>query len=134
MTGKTALGSICAGLSLLIAARSHNPTVQTAASIAGASLLGYTATAVVLDRNRQRKSRLADAEAYLEFLRQINQERLLEMPPMPRVCEGCCYYHGQTYGGNHLVCAMHPYGVENDTCPDWQATAVESIASESSEG
>jgi hypothetical protein len=32
----------------------------------------------------------------------------------------CRHYHGQVYGGNLLVCAMHPYGPgeDVDTCPD----------------
>lgn len=36
------------------------------------------------------------------------------------VCMGCRHYHGQTYNGVMLVCAMHPYGVSEgvDTCPD----------------
>lgn len=34
-------------------------------------------------------------------------------------CRGCENYHGHFYGGNLLVCAMHPYGVESDHCPDW---------------
>lgn len=36
------------------------------------------------------------------------------------VCMGCRHYHGQEYGGNLLVCAMHPYGVEEgvDSCAD----------------
>ncbi len=118
MTGKTALGSFCAGLALLIAIRSPNSTVQAAASMTGAGLLGYTVTALMIDSNKQHKSRLADAEAYLEFLRRINQERQAEQPP--RACQGCCHYHGQTYGGQRLICAMHPYGVEAATCPDWQ--------------
>jgi hypothetical protein len=37
------------------------------------------------------------------------------------VCVGCCNYHGEAYGGNVLVCAMHPYGVEEDSCPDWES-------------
>jgi hypothetical protein len=37
------------------------------------------------------------------------------------VCVGCCNYHGETYGGNVLVCAMHPYGVDQESCPDWQS-------------
>lgn len=36
------------------------------------------------------------------------------------VCRGCIHYHGQVYGGNLLVCGMHPYGVEGETCPDWE--------------
>lgn len=35
-------------------------------------------------------------------------------------CIGCCNYHGQSYNGQILVCAMHPHGVEDDYCPDWE--------------
>jgi hypothetical protein len=44
-------------------------------------------------------------------------EPLLNQHP---VCVGCRHYHGQDYGGNMLVCAMHPYGVPEgeNTCPD----------------
>ncbi|OUC12237.1 MAG: hypothetical protein B0A82_23585 [Alkalinema sp. CACIAM 70d] len=36
------------------------------------------------------------------------------------VCRGCKHFHGQVYGGNLLVCGMHPYGVPEgvDQCPD----------------
>jgi hypothetical protein len=36
------------------------------------------------------------------------------------VCVGCRHYHGQSYGENMLVCAMHPHGIEEgvETCPD----------------
>lgn len=36
-------------------------------------------------------------------------------------CRGCSNYHGHIYGGNLLVCAMHPSGVESESCPDWEA-------------
>ncbi|NEP76776.1 MAG: hypothetical protein F6K17_18210 [Okeania sp. SIO3C4] len=36
-------------------------------------------------------------------------------------CRGCSNYHGQVYGGNLLVCGMHPYGVEGESCPDWES-------------
>ncbi len=36
-------------------------------------------------------------------------------------CVGCRHYHGHVYGGNLLVCGMHPYGWEGETCPDWEA-------------
>lgn len=36
-------------------------------------------------------------------------------------CVGCCHYHGETYGGNTLICAMHPYGPDQETCPDWES-------------
>lgn len=35
-------------------------------------------------------------------------------------CRGCRNYHGQVYGGNLLVCAMHPTGVESESCADWE--------------
>lgn len=36
-------------------------------------------------------------------------------------CIGCKHYHGNAYGGNLLVCGMHPNGYEDITCPDWEA-------------
>ncbi len=35
-------------------------------------------------------------------------------------CRGCKHYHGQIYGGNLLVCGMHPMGAEAETCSDWE--------------
>ena len=37
-------------------------------------------------------------------------------------CVGCRHYHGQSYGGTVLVCGMHPYGWEEEKCPDWEST------------
>jgi len=37
-------------------------------------------------------------------------------------CVGCRNYHGQAYGGNLLVCGMHPYGWEDEKCPDWESS------------
>ncbi|NEP19698.1 MAG: hypothetical protein F6J97_22880 [Leptolyngbya sp. SIO4C1] len=38
-------------------------------------------------------------------------------------CVGCRNYHGQSYGRDTLICAMHPYGPDPDLerCPDWEA-------------
>ncbi|MEB3288274.1 MAG: hypothetical protein VKI82_00060 [Leptolyngbya sp.] len=36
-------------------------------------------------------------------------------------CVGCRNFYGQTHGGNTLVCAMHPFGPDEDRhCPDWE--------------
>jgi len=40
-------------------------------------------------------------------------------------CVGCRHYHGYVYGGNLLVCAMHPYGWYDENCPDWEAQESE---------
>lgn len=42
-------------------------------------------------------------------------------PTQQAACQGCRNYHGQVYGGNLLVCAMHPTGVESESCQDWEA-------------
>ena len=42
-------------------------------------------------------------------------------PEKHPACVGCSNYHGYSYGGHLLVCAMHPYGWENENCPDWQS-------------
>lgn len=39
-------------------------------------------------------------------------------PEKNAVCMGCVHYHGQVYGGNLLVCGMHPYGWDDEHCPD----------------
>ncbi len=36
-------------------------------------------------------------------------------------CAGCSYYHGESYGDQMLVCALHPSGPEQDECPDWDS-------------
>jgi hypothetical protein len=40
-------------------------------------------------------------------------------PATHPACVGCIYYDGSNYGGNLLVCGMHPYGSSCDTCGDW---------------
>jgi hypothetical protein len=41
-------------------------------------------------------------------------------PEQNPACIGCSNYHGQAYGGNLLVCAMHPQGWDDVQCPDWE--------------
>jgi ElaB/YqjD/DUF883 family membrane-anchored ribosome-binding protein len=36
-------------------------------------------------------------------------------------CIGCKNYHGSTYGDSMLVCGMHPYGPEENSCADWES-------------
>jgi len=36
-------------------------------------------------------------------------------------CIGCRHYHGQSYNGVMLVCGMHPFGWEEEKCPDWES-------------
>lgn len=40
-------------------------------------------------------------------------------------CMGCSHYHGQVYGGNLLVCGMHPHGWDDKSCPDWENSGIE---------
>jgi hypothetical protein len=121
MIGRVTLSSIGAGLALFVAVRSHNETIQAAAALVGSSCLGFTTTTLVLKQRRDRKNREANAEVYIEMLRQLNHPpRPPIQPPRPAACLGCCHYHGQTYGGTRLICAMHPYGTDDEHCVDWQ--------------
>ncbi|MGB3765441.1 MAG: hypothetical protein WA947_02690 [Phormidesmis sp.] len=36
-------------------------------------------------------------------------------------CVGCRNYHGADYGNGMLFCGMHPYGPDDETCPDWES-------------
>ncbi len=36
-------------------------------------------------------------------------------------CKECKYFHGVNYNSVDLICAIHPYGVDTDTCPDWES-------------
>jgi hypothetical protein len=42
-----------------------------------------------------------------------------EQEYIPKSCQGCSNYHGEVYNGNLLVCAIHPYGWEDESCPDF---------------
>jgi hypothetical protein len=67
-------------------------------------------------------------EAYLGFevtVEEAIQPMMHTVEPMLNnhsACVGCRHYHGQEYGGNLLVCGMHPYGWESETCPDWESS------------
>ena len=37
---------------------------------------------------------------------------------IPRLCRICKHYHGRIYRGIELVCAIHPSGYSEDSCPD----------------
>ncbi len=68
-------------------------------------------------------------EMYLEIEEETNDSELISYnyPVEPTAekypaCRGCRHYHGQVYGGNLLVCGMHPYGQEDAHCRDWEGT------------
>lgn len=59
--------------------------------------------------------RLADEESR----RIINEEIKTHQQRYP-TCSGCKHFHGTEYNGVMFVCGMHPYGVSEDKCPDWE--------------
>lgn len=67
------------------------------------------------------------ADIYSEFeevMGETDTSFTYTVEPTPEkhpACVGCHHYHGQVYGGNLLVCGMHPYGWEEGNCPDWQS-------------
>ena len=71
------------------------------------------------------------AEIYLEFEEIVGEgeqpftymvDTVEPTPQKNPACMGCHHYHGQAYGGNLLVCAMHPYGWDDKNCPDWEGS------------
>ena len=34
-------------------------------------------------------------------------------------CRQCEYFYGHVHRGGALTCAVHPYGPEGESCPDW---------------
>lgn len=36
-------------------------------------------------------------------------------------CRNCTYFYGKTHALGALVCAVHPYGPEDEHCPDWES-------------
>jgi hypothetical protein len=67
-------------------------------------------------------------EAYLGFevaVEEATQPVANTVEPMINnhaACVGCRHYHGQEYNGVMFVCGMHPYGCEDEKCPDWQSS------------
>ena len=66
-------------------------------------------------------------EAYWDLediVGEVDQQPLPYMvdptPEQHPACMGCRHYHGQVYSGNILVCAMHPYGWDDEHCHDWE--------------
>jgi hypothetical protein len=57
-----------------------------------------------------------------EALAPVNQIVDPWIQDQPR-CVGCRNYHGQTYAGETLICAIHPYGPDEtlEQCPDWES-------------
>jgi hypothetical protein len=59
-----------------------------------------------------------------EFVGEAEHSFPYEIEPSPEqnpACIGCHHYHGQVYNANLLVCAMHPYGWDDNNCPDWES-------------
>jgi ABC-type transporter Mla subunit MlaD len=65
---------------------------------------------------------LADAlETWVEALAAPINRHVDPMINDHTVCIGCKHYYGQAHGGNMLVCGMHPYGPDDEQCPDWES-------------
>jgi hypothetical protein len=121
MMVRVLLGGICTVLTLYITVRSDNEKIRTSSAFVASCLVSFTATSLILERSRRQKSRTPPIDLYVNRLREMNREQhLLLEDHTPKVCQGCCHYHGHSYGGERLICAMHPYGVDQEECGDRQ--------------
>jgi hypothetical protein len=116
------IASICL---LAIAIEAKRPATRAIAAFAGSTGLGFATMTMVLAAERQRKEQEAIAQAYLDFLQRLQHSPQPPKPQRPAACRGCVHYHGKVYNGTMLVCGMHPYGAESETCPDWSRGTVQ---------
>ncbi len=68
-----------------------------------------------------------------EYIRQLSWElhdsQFSTKRVKPLACQGCKHYNGSSYGGNLLICGLHPYGPGDESestqqptsCEDWEA-------------
>lgn len=59
-------------------------------------------------------------EKAIEELAYPLTQRIYPLLDQQPACLGCRHYHGQVYGDHFLVCGMHPYGVQTQSCLDWE--------------
>lgn len=72
----------------------------------------------VLELEPEQQEEAEEAEAIQELMPFLGYvEPTAEQYP---ACIGCKNYHGSVYGGNIVVCGMHPYGWDSQDCPDWE--------------
>lgn len=80
-----------------------------------------------LDLN-QEYSPLNNSHNLTESLNSLNSLNDFDVYHTPKIepsdrfhpaCIGCQNYHGHLYGRNLLVCGMHPYGWDDEHCPDF---------------
>lgn len=63
-----------------------------------------------------------------QILGDFHESLFYAKPVKPLACDGCKYYDGSTYGGNQLICGIHPYGPGDESdlakqptsCEDWE--------------
>ncbi|NET39509.1 MAG: hypothetical protein F6K19_47370 [Cyanothece sp. SIO1E1] len=111
-----ALGSL---LATWVALKSDNHRLQFFAALTGASCLSFAATSLVLKRDKPNSQHPSRSHPHLDFLDPPDDSPLIPQPQRPKPCRGCLHYHGRSYGGNLLICAIYPYGVDSDHCDSW---------------
>ncbi len=65
---------------------------------------------------------LGDKKNFYDNLFMLKEFLSLDNYYDPFGCLGCVNFCGETYNGNPLVCAIHPYGQEN--CPDFEQPGI----------
>lgn len=68
-----------------------------------------------LEQERQQ----VDTDLELMLAKELMKRKQLE-ECRPKACKNCIDYYGISYGGNVLICGIHPSGVDTDKCPDWR--------------
>ncbi|KYC36413.1 hypothetical protein WA1_42670 [Scytonema hofmannii PCC 7110] len=88
----------------------HERLLRKAIGVGGVSIVSGI---IFIGNSRKPRQEKAESEIYSSSV-------FTNAIATPRACEGCKHYHGTVYNGVPFVCAMYPYGVEKDVCPDWE--------------
>jgi len=119
MTGAACLGGLAGGAAIKTGKtlNPHQPLLQTVilySSGLSMPLMSATGTGVIAISVIAKRIRITQEES-----RQLEQEARKHCP-QPSPCKGCKHFHGIIYNSVQIVCAMHPYGIEGEQCPDWE--------------
>ena len=76
----------------------------------------------------QRMQQHSSQETTRRILDEFHESLVSAQPAKPLACKGCKYYDGSSFGGNLLICGIHPFGPGDESdptkrptsCQDWE--------------
>jgi hypothetical protein len=119
--GGTALAIGLAGNGIIWAGDNLKPHQRTLLLLQATGAITLAGGMVVTGGAIRIAQHLGDHAAEKEWQQRQQQQTSIAVAShvTPPACQGCRHFHGASYGGNFLVCGMHPYGWDGEKCPDF---------------